>query len=89
VSGRKEQVMEYLECLTINNVTSKAEVRELTPVMAENLSEIATVVSLNFTDGKARVWENRVERVERVDYGTLAEWKRRIVWRDEHVGLFG
>lgn len=74
------------EYLTINNETNAIELRELTEVMAENLSECATVVSLNFAGSKTTVWRNRKPRVEHVDRSTLLELKRRAVWRDEHLG---
>lgn len=76
----------YREYLSIDNATMKVEVRELTEVMAENLSEIATVVALGFSDGKTTVWRNRVPSVQLVDRSTLCELKRRAVWRDAHAG---
>ena len=77
----------FAEYLSIDNETRKVEFRELTEVMAENLSECATVVSLNFIGGKTTVWRDRVPSVVGVDGGTLMELKRRAVWRDEHAGL--
>ena len=77
----------FAEYLTIDNRTNAVEVRELTETMAENLSETATVVSLNFHGSKTSVWRNRIERTEYVSRSTLAELKRRAVWRDEHAGL--
>lgn len=77
----------FTEYLTIDNETSKTEIRELTEVMAENLSETATIISLNFLGGKARVWRDRIEREVAMDWGTLAELKRRTIWHDEHAGM--
>lgn len=77
----------YIECLSINDKTHKVEFLELTETMAENLSEIATVVSLNFLGSATTVWRNRVRRVEPIDRGALYELKRRAIWRDEHAGL--
>ena len=77
----------FAEYLTIDNETSRVELRELTEVMAENLSETATVVSMEFIGGKATVWRDRVPSVIAVDGGTLMELKRRATWRDERAGL--
>lgn len=76
----------YNECLTIDNETRKVEIRELTDVMAENLSETATVMSLNFIGGKTTVWRNRQPSAEYVSRSTLMELKRRVIWRDSHLG---
>lgn len=77
----------FAEYLTIDNQTHKVELRELTETMAENLSEIATVMSVNFIGGKATVWRDRVPSVIAVEGSVIAELKRRAVWRDRHVGL--
>ena len=77
----------FNEYLTIDNKTNRVELREMTEVMAENLSEMATVVSMEFTGGKTTVWRDRVPSVMAVDGGTLMELKRRAVWRDEHNGI--
>ena len=77
----------FAEYLTIDNQTHKVELRELTETMAENLSEIATVMSVNFIGGKATVWRDRVPSVIAVESSVIAELKRRAVWRDRHVGL--
>lgn len=77
----------FAEYLTIDNRTNAIELRELTEVMAENLSEAATVISVNFLGGKATVWKDGVARVIPVDEGTLMELKRRIVWREAHTGM--
>ena len=74
------------EYLTIDNKTKRVELRELTDVMAENLSELATVVSMSFIGGKTTVWKDRTPRVIAVDGGTLMELKRRAIWRDAHLG---
>ena len=79
--------MGYMECLVRHNKTNKVEIRELTPTMAENLSEAARVISVNFIGGKATVWVNRVAYTIPVDEGAVLELKRRIVWRDSHIGL--
>jgi len=79
--------MRYIECLTINNMTHKVEVRELTETMAENLSEVATVMSVECIGGKATVWRDRTPSVIAVDGGALMELKRRAVWRDKHLGM--
>lgn len=79
--------MNYMECLVKHDKTNIVEVRELTETMAENLSEAALVISANFLGGKATVWRNRVAHEIAVDEGTIAELRRRIVWRDQHVGL--
>ena len=84
--GRKGATM-FAEYLTIDNQTHKVELRELTETMAENLSEIATVMSVNFIGGKATVWRDRVPSVIAVESSVIAELKRRAVWRDRHVGL--
>ena len=76
----------FSECIAIDNETSRVELRELTDVMAENLSETATIISLNFVGGTTRVWRDRIERKVAVDWSTLAELKRRAMWRDEHEG---
>lgn len=78
---------EYIECLVRNNETNHVELRELTETMAENLSETAAVMSVNFLGNKTTVWRNRVPRVEVVEPSALMELKRRIIWRDRHVGL--
>lgn len=78
--------MQYIECLSVNNETNAVEFRELTEVMAENLSEIATVFSLNFVGAKTTVWKDREPRVVSVDRSTLMELKRRAIWRDAHLG---
>lgn len=79
--------MSIREYLTIRNDTRKVELVELTETMAENLSEIATVMSVEVLGGKATVWRNRVPSVIAVDGGAIAEMKRRAVWRDEHAGM--
>ena len=79
--------MKYIECLVRNNRTNKVEVMELTETMAENLSEIATVMSVNFIGGKSTVWKDGVARVVPVDEGAIMELKRRIVWREAHAGM--
>lgn len=79
--------MNYMECLVKHDKTNIVEVRELTETMAENLSEAALVISVNFMGGKSTVWRNRVAHEMAVDEGTIAELRRRIVWRDQHVGL--
>jgi hypothetical protein len=79
--------MKYVECLAINNTTHKVELIELTQTMAENLSEIATVVSVEALGGKTTVWRNRVPSVIAVDGGAIAELMRRAVWRDNHAGM--
>jgi len=76
----------YSDYITIDRATRRVEFRELTDVMAENLSEIATVVSLNFIGGKTTVWEGGVPRVEHIDRSALMELKRRALWRDGHLG---
>lgn len=76
----------FAEYLTINNETNRVELRELTPVMAENLSEIAKVVSMNFVGDTTTVWSERVAHEMHVDRSTLMELKRRAVWRDQHLG---
>lgn len=76
----------FAEYLTIDNETSRVELRELTEVMAENLSETATVVSMEFIGGKTTVWRDRVPSVVGVDGGTLLELKRRAEWRDGRNG---
>lgn len=83
--SRKERTM-FAEYLTIDNETSRVELRELTEVMAENLSETATVVSMEFIGGKTTVWRDRVPSVVGVDGGTLLELKRRAEWRDGRNG---
>lgn len=77
----------YIECLSINNTTHKVELVELTETMAENLSEIATVVSVNFLGNRTTVWRNRVPSVEVVEPSALMELKRRAIWREEHAGM--
>lgn len=77
----------FIECLVKYDKTNAIELRELTEVMAENLSEGAMVMSVNFLGGKMTVWKDGVARVIPVDEGTLMELKRRIVWRDAHVGM--
>lgn len=79
--------MKYVEYLVVNDRTHAIELRELTEVMAENLSEAATVISVNFIGGKSTVWKDGVARVIPVDEGTLMELKRRIVWREAHAGM--
>ncbi len=76
----------FTEYLTIDNQTNAVELRELTDVMAENLSEVATVISVNFLGSKTTVWRDRIARVEFIDEGTLMELKRRAIWRDKHLG---
>ena len=75
----------FAEYIAIDNETKRVEVRELTEVMAQNLSEMAKVVSLSCIGGKVTVWENRVPRTIGVDGGTLMELKRRAVWHDERL----
>lgn len=77
----------YSECICVDNETRRVEVRELTEVMAENLSEVATVMSLNFLGGKATVWRDGVRECVPLDRGTLLELKRRAIWREEHAGM--
>lgn len=77
---------EFNEYLAIDNATNRVEVRELTDVMAENLSEVATVVALNFLGSKTTVWRDRAATTEHVSRSTLMELKHRIVWRTEHLG---
>lgn len=77
----------FIECMVINDKTNAVEFRELTETMAENLSEIATVMSVNFIGDKTTVWRNRVPSVERVSRSTLLELKRRAIWYDEHLGF--
>lgn len=77
----------FIECMVINDKTNAVELRELTETMAENLSEIATVMSVNFIGDKTTVWRNRVPSVERVSRSTLLELKRRAIWYDEHLGF--
>lgn len=79
--------MKYAEYIAINERTRKVELVELTDVMAENLSELATVVSVETIGGKATVWRNRKPRVIAVDGSAVAELKRRAVWREEHAGM--
>lgn len=76
----------FIECMVINDKTNAVELRELTETMAENLSEIATIVSTNFIGNKTTVWRNRVPSVERVSRSTLLELKRRVLWHDAHLG---
>ena len=76
----------FIECLTIDGQTNRVELRELTETMAENLSEIATVVSLNFIGSTTTVWRNRVPSVEFIDRSTLYELKSRAILRDKHLG---
>ena len=76
----------FTEYLTIDNQTNAVELRELTDVMAENLSEVATVISVNFLGSKTTVWRDRIARVEFIDEGTLMELKRRAIWRDKQLG---
>lgn len=76
----------FNECLYIENATHKVEVRELTEVMAENLSEMGTVMSLNFMGSKTDVWRNRVRSAEYVSRSTLMELKSRALRRDERNG---
>lgn len=73
----------FREYLSINNQTNKVELVELTETMAENLSEVATLMAVEVIGGKTTVWKNRVPRVIAVDGGTIAELKRRSIWRDE------
>jgi len=73
--------MRFKEYLAIHNETSAVELVELTDVMAENLSEIAMLVSTDFVGGKTEVWRDRAPSVEAVDGGTLMELKRRAIWR--------
>lgn len=79
--------MKYAEYIAIDNQTRKAEVLELTEVMCANLSEVATVVSVNFLGNRTTVWRNRVPRVEVVEPSALMELKRRAIWREEHAGM--
>ena len=79
--------MKYIECLVRDNKTNAIELRELTETMAENLSEIATVMSVNFLGNKTTVWRNRVPSVEVVEPSALMELKRRAIWRDAHIGF--
>ena len=79
--------MQYVECLVKHNKTNAVEIRELTETMAKNLSEAARVISVNFIGGKATVWVNRVAYEVAIDPGTIAELKRRIIWKDEHLGF--
>lgn len=74
--------MKYAEYLSIRN-DRQIELVELTETMAENLSEVATVMSVECIGGKTTVWKNRVPRVIAVDGGAVAELKRRSIWRDE------
>lgn len=74
--------MKYAEYLSIRN-DRQIELVELTETMAENLSEVATVMSVEVIGGKATVWRNRISRVIAVDGATVAELKRRTIWRDE------
>jgi len=69
----------FAEYITIDNETNRIEFRELTDVMAENLSETAAVVSLNFMGGKTTVWRDREPHVEHVSRSTLMELKRRAI----------
>ena len=79
--------MQYVECLVKYHKDNKVELRELTDVMAKNLSEAAEVISVNFIGGKTTVWKNRVAHEIAVDEGAILELKRRIVWREEHAGM--
>lgn len=76
----------FNEYLAIRNDTHKVELVELTDTMAENLSEIATVVSVNFVGNRTTVWRDRVPSVEFVDRSALMELRHRTLWRDEHLG---
>lgn len=76
----------FSEYLSVRHDNGRVELVELTDTMAENLSEIATLVSVETIGGKATVWKNRTPRVVAVDGGTIAELKRRAVWRDERLG---
>lgn len=76
----------FAEYLTINNETNRVELRELTDVMCENLSEIATVIACNFVGDTTTVWSERVAHEMHVDRSALLELKRRAVWRDTHLG---
>lgn len=77
----------FAEYIAIDNATKKVELRELTETMAENLSEVATVMSVECIGGKATVWSNREPHIISVDSGTLMELKRRVIWSDKHLGL--
>ena len=77
----------FAEYLVVDDRTHAIELRELTEVMAENLSEAAAVISVNFLGGKATVWKDGIARVVPVDEGAIMELKRRIVWRDKHAGM--
>jgi len=79
--------MSFIEYMVIDDQTHAIELREMTETMAENLSEIATVVSVNFLGGRTTVWRNRIAHVESIDEGTLMELKRRIIWREKHAGM--
>ena len=76
----------FAEYLAIDNETRKVELRELTDIMAENLSEIATVVSMNFVGSKTTIWHDRTPSTASVDASALMELKRRAIWRDERCG---
>lgn len=82
----EERIM-FAEYITIDNETRKVELRELTEVMAENLSETATILATSVLGGKVEVWRDRVRSTMAVDTGAVLELKRRAVWRDEHAGL--
>lgn len=73
--------MNVREYIAIDNQTSRVELVELTEVAVENLSEIATVMSVEILGGKITVWRNRVPSVIAVDTGSVMELKRRAVWR--------
>lgn len=79
--------MKYAEYLVVNDQTHKVELLELSEVMAENLSEIATIVSVATNGGKATVWRNRVPSVRVVEASAIAELKRRAIWREAHAGM--
>ena len=64
------------------------EFRELTETAAENMSEIAAVVSLSPSlDGLSTVIIDRIARQERVNYDELYELARLSIQRSRHNGL--
>ena len=65
----------------------KVEFRELTATQAENLSEIAAVVSMTPSmGGKSTVYIDRVARQAVVNYDELYELARRNVQHSERGG---
>ena len=65
----------------------KVEFRELTTNQAENLSEIAAVVSMTPSmGGMSTVYIDRVASQSYVNYDELYELARRNVQRSEHGG---